>query len=90
MYGQRRIGGGLHLAAQRRFLVEPDAARAAGRHPWGQIAGAVLLAEPAGDAALTDLKEIDELAPGQTLGMSGEDALAQIGGVCFHAWTSVP
>lgn len=76
---KRRVGGGLQVAAQRGLQVGGDGACATGWRPWGQIAGQALLSEPAGDAALRDLKHLDQLATGQTTRVGSEDALAQIG-----------
>ena len=67
------------MAAQRGFLVGGDRAGTARWHARGQIASCPLLPEPAGDAALADLKQVDKLATGQPSCMSGEDAFAEIG-----------
>jgi hypothetical protein len=67
------------LARQPGFLVAGDGAGATGWKAWRQIAGQALPSEPAGEAALRDLKQVDKLATGQTTCMGCENTLAQIG-----------
>jgi len=67
------------LAAQGGFLVGGDGASPARWLAWGQIAGGTLLLQPAGDAALRDLKHLDKLATGAATRVAGQYALAQIG-----------
>lgn len=84
MSGKCRVGGGLQLAAQGGFLVGGDAACPTGWQAWGQVAGGALLPQPAGDAALADLKHLDKLTTRHATCVGGEYALAQIDGICFH------
>jgi hypothetical protein len=59
-------------------LVDGNGASATGWRAWGQIARHALLSQPAGDTALRDLKQLDQLATRQTTRVGSEDALAQI------------
>lgn len=77
--GKSRVGGSFQLAAQGSFLVGGDGASPARWLAWGQISTGTLLAQPAGDAALTDLKHLDKLATRHATRVGSEYAFAQIG-----------
>ncbi|KPV48701.1 hypothetical protein SE17_36650 [Kouleothrix aurantiaca] len=77
--GKRRVGSSLQLTAQGSLLFGGDGAGATRWRAWGQIARHTLLAQPAGDTALRDLKQLDQFATRQATRVGGQDALAQIG-----------
>jgi len=79
VFGKRCVGSNLQLAAQGGLVVGGDGERTTGRRPWGQIASQALLAKPAGNTALRDLKRLDQLATRQTASVGSQDAFAQIG-----------
>ena len=79
MGGKRGVGGELQLIAQGGFLLGRDSASATRWRTWGHRTGQALLAKPAGNAALADLKGRDQLLTGEATRVGVQDALAQIG-----------
>jgi hypothetical protein len=75
---QGRVGIGLQLVAELRFLVARDGQRPTGWLFGGQIAADSAESDPAREAGLTHLEEPDDLVLNHALFVGSEHALAQI------------
>ena len=76
MRGEGRVGRGLEVGAEHRFLVVRDRPCATRSLVGGEIAGRFVAANPAGDTALADLEEPDNGAAGHALGVRRDHACA--------------
>lgn len=79
------VGRGGHLRQQRRFLLWPDAATAAGAASSHQRAGLALLGAPALDRADTDAKQAGRLDLWQPGVNGSQQPLAEVGGILLHS-----